>query len=139
MKSEVSWGGIVLRVAFAVVLVLATFNPSGWSFHHWAMRDLDAFTPAKALVGALLLCVWVLYLRAALHALGRLGVVLAILVFAAFVWLLADWGWLEPERPRVLAWIALVALGLVLGIGLSWSIVRRRLTGQVDVEETPAA
>jgi len=138
MRSDISWGGILLRVAFAVALVLATFNPSGLSYHHWAMRDLAAFSPAKALVGALLLCAWVLYLRAALHALGRLGVALAVLVFAAFVWLLADWGWLDPQQPGVFGWIALVTLGLVLGIGLSWSIVRRRLTGQVDVEETPS-
>jgi hypothetical protein len=137
MRSEIGWGGIFARVAFAVALVLLTFNPSGWSYHHWAMRDLDDFSPAKALAGALLLCAWVLYLRAALHALGRLGVALAILVFAAFVWLLADWGFLEPRQPKVLAWIALVALGLVLGIGLSWSILRRRLTGQVDLEQSP--
>jgi ABC-type sulfate transport system permease component len=25
-------------------------------------------------------------------------------------------------------------LGLVLGIGMSWSLVRRRITGQVDVD-----
>ena len=137
MRSEIHWGGILLRVFFALALVLVTFNPTGWSYHHWAMRDLGAFSPAKALAGALLLCAWVLYLRAAFHALGRLGVALAALVFAAFVWLLADWGWLDPQQPRVFAWIVLVALGLVLGIGLSWSILRRRLTGQVDLEESP--
>lgn len=134
MKNGPGWGGIVARVVFAVVLVLLTFNPSGVSFHHWAMRDLDAFTPAKALAGAILLAVWVLYLRAALQALGKLGVALGILIAAAFVWLLADWGWLDPARPRVFGWIALIVLGLILGFGLSWSILRRRLTGQIDVE-----
>jgi len=63
-------------------------------------------------------------------------VALALLIFAAFIWVLADWGWLDPARPTVFAWVALVALGLVLGVGLSWSLVRRRLTGQVDVEES---
>lgn len=137
MANEVGWKGIVLRVVAAVALVLATVNPLGWSYHHWAMSDLDEFSPAKAIVGAILLCLWVLYVRAALHALGLLGVALTGLVCAAGVWLLADWGWLDPSQPRALAWILLVALGLVLGIGLGWSILRRRITGQVDVEETP--
>ena len=86
---------------------------------------------------ALLLCAWVLYVRAAFHALGVLGVSLIGLVCAASVWFLADWGLLDPAEPRALAWILLLTLGLVLGIGLAWSIVRRRLTGQVDIEESP--
>ena len=134
MKNGPGWGGIVARIVFALVLVLLTFNPSGVSYHHWAMRDLSAFTPAKAVAGAILLAVWVLYLRAALQALGKVGVALSLLIVAAFVWLLADWGWLDPAKPGVFGWIALVALGLILGFGLSWSILRRRLTGQVDVE-----
>jgi hypothetical protein len=134
MKTEATWGGMFVRWVFAVVLVLLTFNPSGWSYHHWAMKNLKEFSPAKAVVGALLLCLWVLFLRAAFQSLGKLGVALSVVVVASFVWLFADWGWLDPARPGVLGWIALVALGLVLGFGLSWSILRRRLTGQVDVE-----
>jgi hypothetical protein len=37
----------------------------------------------------------------------------------------------------VLAWVVLVALGGVLGFGLSWSLLRRKITGQVDVDELP--
>jgi len=135
-ESSWSWGGILLRVAAAVALVLVTINPTGWSYHHWLTSDLRAFSPAKAIVGALLLAGWVLYVRAALHALGVIGVSLTLLVCAAFVWLFADWGWFDPSEPRVAAWIGLVALGLVLGFGLAWSILRRRLTGQVDVEQS---
>ncbi len=42
--------------------------------------------------------------------------------------LLTGWG---------MAWLSLVVLAVLLGIGLSWSHVRRRLTGQVDVDELP--
>ena len=134
MKAGASWGGFFLRIVFAVVLVLLTYNPSGTSYHHWAMKSLKEFSPAKAVVGALLLCLWVLFLRAAIQSLGKVGVALSVLVIASFVWLFADWGWFDPSRAGVLSWIALVSLGLVLGFGLSWSILRRRLTGQVDVE-----
>ena len=137
MREDFTWTGMLLRIAAAVALVLVSFNPSGRSYHHWAMRDLSTFSPAKALAGAVLLCFWVLFLRAAYQSLGKLGVALAILVFASFVWVLASWGWLDPKEPGVFGWIALVALGLLLGFGLSWSILRRRLTGQVDVDEGP--
>jgi hypothetical protein len=137
MAAEIGWKGIVARVVAANALVLATYNPTGWSYHHWATRSLGDFSPAKAIVGAVLLCAWVLYVRAALHALGFLGVALIALVTAAVVWLFADWGWFDPSQPRAMAWILLLTLGFVLGIGLTWSILRRRLTGQVDIEESP--
>lgn len=137
MRSEFSWGGVLLRMLVGIVLVLVTFNPSGRSFHHWAMQDLHAFTPAKAVAGAVLLCLWVLFVRAAMQSLGKLGVALSVLVVAAVIWLFSSWGWFDPSRPKVLAWVVLVALGGVLGFGLSWSILRRKITGQVDVDELP--
>ncbi len=131
--------GMAARVVVALVLVLLTYNPSGYSFHHWVFGGgalgeggLDA---SRAFLGALLLCAWVVYLRAAIASLGWLGVGLSVLVIASAVWLLAQQGWLDPSQPKTAAWIALVALGLVLGVGLGWSQWRRRLTGQVDVEE----
>ena len=36
---------------------------------------------------------------------------------------------------HVLAWIALVVTGLILGIGMCWSSLRRTLSGQADVDE----
>ena len=137
MAKEAGGLGIVARIVAGVLLVLVTVNPLGWSYHHWAMRDMRDFSPAQAIVGALLLGGWVLYVRAAFHALGVLGVGLMALGCAAVVWLLSDWGLLDPSQPRALAWILLVSLGLVLGVGLAWSILRRRLTGQVDVEGGP--
>jgi hypothetical protein len=34
----------------------------------------------------------------------------------------------------MVAWLALLILGVILGIGLSWSLIRARLTGQVEVQ-----
>ena len=56
-------------------------------------------------------------------------------LFGALVWVLIDWGILTLENPSVTVWLALLALSLVLGIGLSWSIIRRKLTGQTDVDD----
>jgi len=124
-----------LRVLAALVLVLLTYNPTGSSYYHWALTDPAGFSAIKGLAGALLLAGWVFYLRASLSSLGWLGVILLLLVLGAAVWLLIDQKILDPSQPGVASWIALVLLALVLGIGLSWSLVRRRLTGQVDVDE----
>jgi hypothetical protein len=133
-KGSMGFGGFLLRVLAALALVLLTYNPTGWSYHHWVFASPEGFTAMKALPGALLLCGWVLYLRAAIQSLGFLGFALAALVIGSIVWLLAAQGWIDPAKPTVAAWIALVSLGLVLGIGLGWSQMRRALTGQVDIE-----
>jgi hypothetical protein len=40
--------------------------------------------------------------------------------------------WIDLATPSAVAWVALLILGAVLGIGLSWSLIRARLTGQVE-------
>lgn len=134
-NERVGWMGILLRVLAALVLVVLTYNPAGHSYYHWALMHPASFSALEALVGAVLLAGWVFYLRAALSSLGLVGVILLLLILGALVWLLIEQKIVDPSRPGVASWIALILLALVLGIGLSWSLVRRRLTGQVDVDE----
>ena len=131
----VSWLGVLWRVAVAMALVFLTYNPTGISYFHWALTDFSTFSAIKALAGALLLAGWVFYLRAAISSLGFVGVILLLLILGAAVWLLVEQKILDPKEPGVLSWVALALVGLVLGIGMSWSLVRRRITGQVDVDE----
>ena len=133
-NERVGWLGILLRVLAAIVLVVVTYNPTGHSYYHWALQPAN-FSALEALVGALLLAGWVFYLRAALSSLGWLGVILLLLILGALVWLLIEQKVLDPSQPGVASWIGLILLALLLGIGMSWSLVRRRLTGQVDVDE----
>lgn len=137
-RDSIGFLGFMIRILVALTLVLVTYNPSGYSYHHWIFADPAGFDALKALSGALLLCGWVLYLRAAFQSLGWMGFALTALVLGSIVWLLAEAGWIDPAKPTVATWIGLVALGIVLGIGLGWSQVRRTLTGQVDVEENRA-
>jgi Family of unknown function (DUF6524) len=67
-----------------------------------------------------------------------LGVVLAAAFFAALIWLFVSWGWISLSNTGALTWIALLLLSLVLAAGMSWSHIRRRLTGQADVDEVDA-
>jgi hypothetical protein len=130
----ISWAGVILRMVCAVALVLLTFNPSGHSFYHWLVAPPVGITASKAVVGVLLLIGWVICLRTAFVALGTLGLVLSAALFGSVVWLLVDQGWLELSGVSARSWLVLVVLGLVLGIGLSWSLIRARATGQVEVQ-----
>jgi len=125
---------IIPRVLFAVALVLLTWNPSGWSYVDWALRDRAAFDAVKAFFGVLLFGGWVFCVRAAWVSLGAVGLALVGALLATVVWMLVQFGVVEPGSTKTLLWIVLVAVGVVLGVGLSWSKVRQRATGQVEAD-----
>ena len=134
MNGRISWFGVLIRLVGALAVVLLTYNPTGYSIYHWALRDFASITAVKAFAGALLLVGWVICVRAALVSLGLIGLVLSALVLGTLVWVLSDYGILNPDRPSLLPWLSLIAIGLILGIGLSWSLLRARVTGQVEVD-----
>ena len=53
----------------------------------------------------------------------------------ALLWVLYDFGVLRLDNASFNVWLGLIALSLVLGIGLSWSHVRRALSGQADMDD----
>ena len=126
-------GGMLVRILFAVILVVATWNPAGVSYVGWALIDTSTFDATKALVGVLLLAGWIMAVRATWVSLGLMGVVLAAVVIGVFVWWLISIGIVATDG-RGFLWIMLVAIGVVLGIGMGWSLVRAKATGQVETQ-----
>jgi hypothetical protein len=131
----ITFGGVLLRFAFALALVLATFNPTGFSYVHWVAKNFPHVTALIAVAGLLLLIGWVVFVHATIRSLGALGVLLAALFFSALIWLVVSWGWLDLHNTGLVTWIMLVISAMVLAAGMSWSHVRRRLSGQADVDE----
>lgn len=135
-QESLGLSGFALRFVAALLLVLLTFNPTGWSYVHWVQAALSSqLTPLLALAGLALLIGWVVFLRATLRSLGIGGVVLALAFFAVLVWVVVWYGWLSMDNTRALVWIALVVLAAILSMGMSWSHIRRRLSGQADVDQ----
>jgi hypothetical protein len=135
MKNEdFGIGELAGRVAFSVVLVLLTFNPTGYSYYHWLADGFPKIEPLEAVAGIALLGAWVFFIRSTLAAMGTLGLVLLIAFFAAVVWWMVSNGWLDVADRSAMAWVVLVGLGLVLGIGMSWAHIRRQLSGQASVD-----
>ena len=130
--------GVLWRMAFALGLVFATFNPSGHSYLHWLAADFETGRPAKAIIGLGLLCAWIFFVRSASAALGAIVSGLLTVFFAAVVWWMTSRGWVTIGSGAALAWVALTILGLVLGIGMSWSLIRQRVSGQASVNRIDA-
>lgn len=125
----------LVRLILALVLVFLTYNPSGYSWYHWFDQAADKFQPMIILAAIVLIIGWVIYLRATARSLGLLGIVLATAFFATLIWLMVDQGWLSVDNPTVFTYLALVALSAVMATGISWSHIRRKMTGQLDVDD----
>jgi hypothetical protein len=127
--------GFLLRLLAAIVLVLCTFNPTGYSYYHWVAEEFPRIAPLQAIAGVALLAGWIVYLTATMRSIGVLGIVLAVAFFAALIWLFSSWGWLDPHNATAMTWVVLLVSSTILAVGISWSHIRRRLTGQADVDE----
>lgn len=138
MNDEFDLMGLIWRLVFAIALVLLTFNPTGHSYYHWLADGFPSVQPVEAVAGIALLIAWVIFIRSTLAAIGRLGLVLLLAFFASVVWWVVSQGWLDPANRRAMAWVVLLVLGLVLGIGMSWSHIRRRMSGQASVDRVDA-
>ena len=125
----------LIRWLIAFVLLTATWNPTPYNFVRWATDHGTTQLPVLVLAGLLLLVGYIIYLRATLRSIGPLGMMLVAAVFAALIWVLIDMGMLDTNNSAVNQWLAILVSSLVLGIGLSWSIFRRRITGQADVDD----
>ncbi|MDH5473715.1 MAG: DUF6524 family protein [Gammaproteobacteria bacterium] len=134
-----TWKSFWLRLGFALILVYATYNPSGYSFFHWAedviFGENTDLTPAFAMFGVVLLIGWTVYIRATLRSLGPFGLFLAFAFFATLVWWLVYIGLLGIDNISIFTYLVLFILAAILATGMSWSHIRRRMSGQADVDE----
>ncbi len=124
-----------LRLVSSALLVFATYNPSGYSYYHWAIGG--GGPPAlKIMVGLALVLLYAGVLRVIVAAFRRSGLIVGTLAGILFsvelviVLLPGDvsltWrGWVLIAQYTVLG-----ALTLMIAFGISWSSIIERLTGQ---------
>ena len=135
--------GILIRLVVSLILVYATFNPEGYSFFDWAVRPLiqgnmaaaGTQVPLKLLAGLVLVGLWAFFIQTTRRSLGWKGGLLILAIAGVLIWLLIDWHVLKPTSSRAIGHLILIALALLLTIGMSWSHLSRRMSGQVDTDE----
>lgn len=127
--------GIALRFLFALLLVLLTYNPSSYSYFHWIYQSISHITPYIVIAGLILAIGWGIYLKATLNSLGLVGITILCALFACLIWLFIYWGWLSITNISAIAWIIEILLSALLTVGMCWSHLTRRMSGQVDVDD----
>jgi hypothetical protein len=125
-----------VRLTSSAFLVFATYNPSGYSYYHWAIDPHGGAPALKVAVGLAIILLYAAVLRIVLAAFRRSGFILGA---AAGLFLSSEivivllpgdaslsWrGWMLVGQYAVL-----VAVALVMAFGISWSHIIERLTGQ---------
>ena len=124
-----------LRFLFSAILVFATYNPEGYSYFHWVKNDFPSLAVEQYFVGVVLIIGYVIFLRATMRSLGIIGVGLALNFFGLLVAMLFKWGWISLDASRAVAYVVEILIAVVLAIGMSWSHIRRRMAGQMDMDD----
>lgn len=127
--------GILVRFLFALVLVFCTYNPTEYSYYHWVVPHLPDYSVLKIFLGVVLVIGWTIFIRATLRSLGAVGLTLAFAFFGTLLWLIVDVGLVPADSVTALTYIVLVMLSGVLAVGMSWSHIRRRMSGQADMDD----
>ena len=135
MANKVGLGGFLVRWVFALLLVVGTYNPTDYSFTSWVFAEDAEFGPPMLIVGLVLLIGWIFLLKTTFDALGWLGVSLGAALFSAIVWFFSDLGWLSIDSPSSMSWIILIIVSLILAAGMAWSHIKRRVTGQYNIDD----
>jgi len=130
--------GFLLRWAGAFALLAASYNPTEWNFYRWVQTGWQTQLPLTILFALILLVGYIIYLRATLRSIGLFGLLLVMAVVGTAIWVLFDFGWISLADPTMNTWLAITLLSFVLAVGLGWSIVRRRISGQADVDDVDA-
>ncbi len=123
---------IVVRMLAVLLLVAASYNPSGYSWYHWVEQTGSDYWIAKLFTMFVLISGYIVCINATIRSLGLLFGIPLMLVLLTFGWLASDRGWIDlsDSLQRILA----IQGGIVLflGTGTCFSIIRYRLAGQMD-------
>ena len=133
MPETFTFWGFVSRWLLSMFVVLATYNPSGYSYFHWIFEGAGGQWLGKILVGIGISIAYATFFRAARRSLGIFGMVVWGTLFAAIEWFLI--GFFEPLTTGTVVTMALIVVASVLAIGVSWSYIRSRLSGQLDTND----
>lgn len=129
--------GVLIRTLACFALVFATWNPTGYSFVAWAHYSLAATAPEIAVAGAALLALHILFIRIAWLSLGADGITGALVILFAGVLTLSEFNVIDLWRGETRTYLLLMGFSLVLAIGMTWSLLKRRIVGQSNYLSPP--
>jgi len=125
------WVSLILSLALA----LGTWNPTSHHFIAYisGTNPLEGFKPFFILV---MIALWIMAIKAILQSIKIYGALIAVAIIAAFVYGLAQMGWLDTSKWSTLGWVASIGLGLIIFLGMNASILWKKATGVYTTDAT---
>ncbi|NYZ12107.1 hypothetical protein HL658_06060 [Azospirillum sp. RWY-5-1] len=121
---------LFIRFFFLFTLTLASYNPTGYSYVHWALDPSFEYVSVKLVIGMALFLAHAYFIRITHRALQYRGERLAVLFFVSAAWAL----WSQDLFPSTWSWLVLAveaAYALYLAAGMSFVLLWQHVSGQV--------
>lgn len=119
-----------VRWLFTFALLVAIYNPTGYSYVDWLLAPDSEYVPVKAFIGlSLALLVWFI-LAMALRTMKGRGLLLGALFFGSAAWALDSQG-LLPRSLSFLFVFGQAGVAAWLAAGMSIVLLRQQVSGHV--------
>jgi len=116
-------------------LVFSSYNTTGYSYYHLFIDLSNSDWPLKTFLGLVLLTAYGIFAIAIWRSMGPIGIATATAALTAMVWTLVDYGLLNLNNTNAVSTIVGSLIATLLALGVSWSHIRTRLSGQVDSKD----
>lgn len=125
---------ILMRWVLIAGAIFATYNPSGRSFYHWAPEsDVDFWL--KLSIGLVLFTVNLTFFSLTLRSLGYIGTFLVAICLVSIAITLPRLELVSLHTWDLVQLYSILFLTFALTIGVCWSAIRTRISGQVDSDD----
>lgn len=126
------WVTLVMSIALAI----GTWNPTGHHFIHYISNVDDLFSGFKPFGILIMLAFWLLAIKSIFQSLKFYGAIITVIIIGAFIWGLQEYNIINVTELDQAGWAATIGVGLLIWLGLSASIIWKKLTGVYTTDST---
>jgi len=126
------WVTFILSLALAI----GTWNPTGSHFINYISHSENILSGFKPFGILLMLALWLLAIKSIFQSLKLYGAILTVIIIAAFIWGLQEYGIIDINQFQQVGWAATIGVGVLIWFGLNASIIWKKLTGVYTTDLT---
>ncbi len=124
-----------LSLVIAMALAIGTWNPTEHHFIGYITHS-DPLSGFKPFFILLIIAMWIMAIKAIMQSIKIYGAVIASAIILAFVYGLAQMGWIDTSKWDTLGWVATIGMGLLIFLGMNASILWKKMTGVYTTDAT---
>lgn len=133
-RPRLRWHDFFVRWLCIFGLLLASYNPTGYSYVDWLLEPDSEIFPVKIFVGVCLLILNLFVYGVALRTLSYDGVVASIMFFSLMTWAGYSLGVRLPTTAMLIMWVQF-AVATTMTFGLWLAQLRQHVSGLVTPSE----